>query len=119
MQIGGGGGHGHDAPSGPVTIVSDEEAIKLLEAIKVSHPGNRAAKYFTREYYESQSTENKAALVRCLRSGTYNADSGVGCYAMRPEDYDTLRGFFAPLIADYHSVPEGAGQPHDWWVGAA
>ena len=85
-----------------------------LEEIKASHPSNRAAKYFTREYYDSLSDENKAALIRCVRSGTYNPTSSVGCYAMRPEDYDTLRGFFAPLISDYHGVPEGAGQPTDW-----
>ncbi len=97
-----------------MTIVSDEEAIKILESLKVSHPQNLAAKHFSREYYDAQSEENKAGLIRCLRSGTYNPSSNVGCYAMRPEDYDTLRGFFAPLIAEYHNVPEGSGQPTDW-----
>ena len=95
-------------------LLSDEEAIKKLAEIKVSHPGNRAAKYFSVDYYNTLSAENKAALIRCVRSGTYNPDSGVGCYAMRPEDYDELRGFFAPLIADYHGVPEGTPQPDDW-----
>ena len=95
-------------------LLSDEEAVNRLEELKVSHPNNRAAKFFSRQYYESLSPENRAALIRCMRSGTYNPSSSVGCYAMRPEDYDTLRGFFAPLISDYHGVPEGAGQPTDW-----
>ena len=98
----------------PEWLLSDEEALARIEEIKVSHPNNRAAKFFSREYYDSLSAENKVALLRCVRSGTYNPESSVGCYAMRPEDYDTLRGFFAPLISDYHGVPEGAGQPSDW-----
>ena len=53
----------------------------------------------------------QAALIRCVRSGTYNPDSSVGCYAMRPEDYDTLKGFFGPLIADYHGVKQARPPP--------
>ena len=98
----------------PDWLLSDEEAVNRLEEIKVSHPNNRAAKFFSRYYYESLSPENRAALIRCVRSGTYNPSSSVGCYAMRPEDYDTLRGFFAPLISDYHGVRQGAMQLTDW-----
>ena len=94
--------------------LSDEEAVKKLLEVKKTHPNNLAAKHFTQEYYDSLNDADKAALVRCVRSGTYNENSNVGCYAMRPEDYDTLRGFFAPLIAEYHKVPMGQGQPTDW-----
>ena len=88
--------------------------MSRLEAIKKENPGNLAAKYFTRAYYDTLSPTNKDALLRCVRSGTYNPDSSVGCYAMRPDDYDTLKGFFGPLIADYHKVKQGTKQPTDW-----
>ncbi|KAG1668635.1 hypothetical protein FOA52_002488 [Chlamydomonas sp. UWO 241] len=104
---------GHAAVSA-VEILSNDKAIALLKDILKTNPGNRAAKFFNQEYYDSLTPELQDRLMRCLRSGTYNADSGVGCYAMQPEDYDDLRGFFAPLIADYHGVPEGSGQPTDW-----
>ena len=40
-------------------------------------------------------------LLKCLRVGTYHPTiAGPGCYAMKPEDYDKLRQFFAPLVAD-------------------
>jgi len=102
------------ASSTPTALLSDADAVKRLYEIKKSHPSNLAAKHFTKEYYDSLSPENKAALIRCVRSGTYNPDSSVGCYAMRPEDYDTLRGFFGPLIAEYHGVKAGTKQPTDW-----
>lgn len=40
-------------------------------------------------------------LLKCVRVGTYHPTiAGPGCYAMKPEDYDKLRQFFAPLVAD-------------------
>ena len=97
-------------------FLSDEDAIKRLEKIKVSHPENRCAKYFTREFYDSLNDEDKKTLIQCCRSGTYNPSSSVGCYAMRPDDYDKLKGFFGPLIQDYHGTKEGDTQVTDWRV---
>ncbi len=59
----------------------------------------------------SPSVFSDSLSISPFHSGTYNPDSKVGCYAMRPEDYDTLRGFFAPLIAEYHGA---AGRHHGW-----
>ena len=46
------------------------------------------------EYYESLSPEDRATFERCVRTGIDNADSGLGCYAMKPADYSTFAPFF-------------------------
>lgn len=88
--------------------------LTALEAIKASHPNNRAAKHFDRTYFDSLRPDDQAALLACVASGVANPSSSVGCYATRPSDYDELGGFFGPLIADYHGVPAGVAQRSDW-----
>jgi len=88
--------------------------IKTINATKESHPGNRMAKHFDEAYFQGLDDELKPAFVACLRSGIDNADSGMGCYAMQPKDYDRFSPFFAKVIADYHNVPEDATHTNDW-----
>lgn len=42
-----------------------------------------------------------------MKSGLDNPDSGLGCYAMTPEDYSRFRGFFDKVIRDYHCDNSG------------
>jgi creatine kinase len=83
-------------------------------AIKELHQGNRATKYFDLKYFDSLSDEDKAELLHIVRSGIENPDSGMGCYAMHPSDYDKFKPFFAKVIADYHKVSEDAKHVNDW-----
>lgn len=57
------------------------------------------AKHFTAEYFESTPDELKARLLKICKSGTDNADSGMGMYAMQPEYH-----FFNSVITKY--LPE-------------
>ena len=94
--------------------MTPDEQLAVLEQIKTTHPNNLAAKHFSRTYYDSLGPADQAALLMCVRSGSANANSGVGCYAARPEDYDNLIGFFGPLIAEYHKVSPDTVQVTDW-----
>lgn len=88
--------------------------IEKINAIKVSHPGNRAIKFFDVNYFNSLSVEKKKQLLKIMRSGIENADSGMGCYAMNPSDYDEFKPYLDPIIRNYHGVPAGKKQVNNW-----
>jgi hypothetical protein len=77
----------------------------MIEAIKVSHPDNRAIKHFDRAYYDTLSEEDQESLLLVMRSGIMNPDSGMGCYAMQPADYDKFKPFFSK-VGSAHCSPE-------------
>ena len=60
------------------------------------------------------SQRGKQVLYRCAKSGVDNADSGVGCYAMQPGNYETFSTFFDPLIRDYHGATADSKHVTDW-----
>eukprot|EP00919_Chromeraceae_sp_WS-2016_P004136 GHVR01009915.1.p1 GENE.GHVR01009915.1~~GHVR01009915.1.p1 ORF type:complete len:403 (+),score=106.40 GHVR01009915.1:170-1210(+) len=72
------------------------------------------AKHFDAMYYMTLSDEDKKKLIKCCRSGIDNRDSGMGCYAMQPEDYDKFKPFFKKVLADYHKVSEDAKHVNNW-----
>jgi creatine kinase len=96
------------------TPKDEEEALKRIEAIKKSNPGNRAIKHFDKAYYDTLSEDEKKGLLMCINSGMCNTDSGMGCYAMQPADYDRFKPFFSKVLADYHNVGEDAKHVNDW-----
>jgi creatine kinase len=55
----------------------------------------------------SLSPSTLAQLAQCAKTGIENPDSGLGCYAMSPADYDELNFFFDPVCNDYHNNPAG------------
>ena len=73
-------------------------AIETIKANKVLHPDNLACKLFDMEYYNSLNLEDKKALLRIVNSGVVNGDSGMGCYAMNPTEYDKFFPFFNAVI---------------------
>lgn len=93
---------------------SPEALLTKIEAIKESNPDNLAVKHFDRAYYDSLSDEDKAGLLQCINSGIENPDSGMGCYAMQPSDYDRFKPFFSKVLAGYHKVSEDAQHKNDW-----
>jgi creatine kinase len=95
-----------------------EELFKKIEEIRVSNPDNRCVKYLTREVFDSFSREQQATLYKCARTGIENADSGLGCYAMKPDDYTTFSAFFDPLIRDYHKATPESVHVTDWDASA-
>jgi creatine kinase len=90
--------------------VAEELASKARSAF-AAHPDNRCAKVLVSlaESGELQQLSFSALkqLTKCAASGLENPDSGLGCYAMSPADYDELNFFFDPVCNDYHNNPKG------------
>ena len=78
----------------PVPDADAAAALATIAALKVSHPDNRMAKHFTEEYYTSLPDDKKPGLLLCCKSGYENADSGMGLYAMAPNDYEEYQPYF-------------------------
>ena len=95
---------------------ADNPAAKLakIAANKLSHPDNLACKNFDATYYNGLSATEKPAFLACVNSGAENADSGMGCYAMQPSDYDRFNPFFKKVLAQYHNVAEDAKHVNSW-----
>jgi len=86
-----------------------------IEEIKTSNPGNRATKYFDKaEFDKLANDEIKARFISCVRTGFENPSSGLGCYAMAPNDYSEFNFFFDKVIRDYHSAAPDAVHVTDW-----
>lgn len=105
-------------------VTFKDEVLKQCEDILQDNPGNRACKY-TVEYLSTDegmnlSDEDGATFYMCIKTGLDNPDSGLGCYAMKPEDYSKFGGFFDKLIRDYHGDETGE-KKHitDWNTGDA
>merc|ERR1712087_41193 len=90
------------------------DAVKTIMALKKDWPENIAVQTFDKAYYDSLPQEKQARFMKCLMSGIKNPDSGMGCYACQPSDYDEFKPFFAKAIAKYHKVPEGAKHVNNW-----
>jgi len=88
--------------------------LEKIAAIKVSNPTNLAVKHFDVAYFNTLSVDQKKRLLQIVKSGTCNADSGMGCYAMNPADYDEFEPFFSAVLCDYHKVPASQKHVTDW-----
>lgn len=88
--------------------------LEKINEIKKSHPNNLAIKHFDIAYYNSLSSSGKKALLKIINSGVENADSGMGCYAMNPGDYDDYLPFFEAVIKDYHGIKGSVHHVTNW-----
>lgn len=88
--------------------------LASLEEVRKTQPQNLCAKYLTTELFNSYTPEQQQILEQCARTGVENPTSALGCYAMTPSDYDTLNGFFDPVIRDYHGASANAVHVTDW-----
>ncbi len=91
-----------------------DKLFAQVEEIRTSNPGNRCVKYLTREVFDSYDKADQMTLYKCAKTGIENKDSGLGCYAMKPEDYTKFEKFFDPLIRDYHGAKDDAVHVTDW-----
>merc|ERR1711970_1596806 len=89
--------------------------LKRIAGIKTSNPGNIAMACFDEAYYNGLSDENKARLLKIVKSGLENPDSEMGCYAMNPTDYDDFYPFFKQALSKYHKVDlDKTKHVNDW-----
>lgn len=88
--------------------------LDRIAAVRESNPGNRAVKYFDEGYFAGLGLPAQERMIQIVRTGFENADSGLGCYAMTPSDYDEFAAFFDPVIRDYHGAAPDAVHVTDW-----
>jgi len=88
--------------------------LSTAEAIRKSHPHNLAAKFTTPDYFNSLTEPQQKEFMQIVSSGINNPDSTMGCYAMKPTDYDTYKPFFSKVLAGYHNVAEDAKHVNTW-----
>eukprot|EP01051_Picozoa_sp_SAG22_P000900 SAG22_NODE_29_length_28404_cov_23.294153_21_plen_119_part_00 len=78
--------------------------LALIAAAKASHPDNIAMKHFDLAYFDSLEPALQDRMIACARSGFENADSGMGAYAIQPDDYEVLHPYLDKCVRDYHKV---------------
>ena len=83
----------------------------IRSQVLAAFPGNRCVKHFLAlkeaGKLDAMSEEDLQGLYKCIKTGLENGDSGLGCYAMQPSDYDKYAEFFDAVNNDYHNNPAG------------
>jgi hypothetical protein len=69
---------------------------------------------FDFDYFNSLAPALQARMLACAKSGIDNPDSGMGAYAIQPDDYDVLTPYLDACIRKYHKVPAGQKHVNDW-----
>lgn len=97
---------------------SEDMWAKVVE-VRESNPKNLCTKHLDKEYYEGLDDDQKATFIKCVKTGIENPDSGLGCYAMKPNDYETFGPFFSKVIGEYHKGDPAFNGTHvtDWNTG--
>merc|ERR1719220_74850 len=98
--------------------MSNDEIFALIAKTAAENPGNRAVKYFSKDDYDKLAEDAKERFLACVRTGWENPTSGLGCYAMAPNDYDDFNFFFDKVIRDYHAADENSVHVTDWDASA-
>ena len=88
--------------------------LSKIKSIKQTHPNNRAMKYFNEQYFATLDSSAQDIFIQIIKTGIDNPDSGLGCYAMTPSDYDTFSPFFDRVIRDYHNATASSVHVTDW-----
>ena len=74
----------------------------------------QAIQKFDFEYFATLDPGQQQRLLKCLKTGWENPDSGLGCYAMAPSDYDEFAPFFDAVCQEYHKASADATHVTDW-----
>jgi len=88
--------------------------METIANVAKENPGNRAMKFFKQEDFDKLTDDKKAKFIKCVRTGFENPTSGLGCYAMAPNDYEEFGFFFDPVIRNYHTAPADAVHKTNW-----
>eukprot|EP00515_Schizochytrium_aggregatum_P002382 CAMPEP_0202066914 /NCGR_PEP_ID=MMETSP0963-20130614/54216_1 /ASSEMBLY_ACC=CAM_ASM_000494 /TAXON_ID=4773 /ORGANISM="Schizochytrium aggregatum, Strain ATCC28209" /LENGTH=372 /DNA_ID=CAMNT_0048633621 /DNA_START=33 /DNA_END=1151 /DNA_ORIENTATION=- len=95
-------------------LVSYGDFIGKIKDVKKSNPNNLMAKHFDTAYFNQLSAELQERLEKICRSGVENPDSGMGCYAMQPDDYDVFQPYLDKVIRDYHKIAGEVQHVTNW-----
>jgi len=97
-----------------VTDSANSATLQQILAAKVANPDMIMGKHFDLAYYLTLPEDLKARLLKCCKSGAENQDSGMGVYAMYPDDYDVLGDYMDKVIRDYHKIPGKVNHVTNW-----
>lgn len=93
--------------------------IEEIARVRKTQPDNLMCRHFDAAYYEGLSPEHQRRLAKIVATGWQNPDSGMGAYAMHPDDYDLFQPYLDKLIRDYHHIEGDLKQVSDWDLGGA
>lgn len=96
------------------------ELLAKCEDILSKNSENRCCKYvidyLNTDEGKNLSNEDAITFFKCIKTGIDNPESGLGCYAMTPNDYSKYQGFFDKVIRDYHGDETGSKKHETNWV---
>jgi creatine kinase len=92
------------AATAPAAGVSNDDKVAQIMGMKEQWPDNIAVQSFDKAYYDTIEASLQARFLKCLDSGRENGDSGMGCYANQPDDYEIFNPFFKAVLSKYHKV---------------
>ncbi|KAJ3350968.1 hypothetical protein HDU91_006175, partial [Kappamyces sp. JEL0680] len=88
--------------------------LNQINQARTINPDNLMAKHFDQSYFNGLSKDKQARLLQICKSGAENPDSGLGMYAMAPDDYDTFDAYFSKVIKDYHKIKTNVHHVTNW-----
>ena len=97
-----------------LAVLSHGEELAKIAKVKATMPDNIAIQKFDFEYFAKLDPQQQSRLLKCLKTGWENPDSGLGCYAMAPSDYDEFAPFFDAVCQEYHKASADATHVTDW-----
>jgi protein-arginine kinase len=92
----------------------NQKVLDQIMSVKKTNPDNLMAKHFDMKYYNSLPRELQSRLIQICRSGAENVDSGLGMYAMSPDDYDVFFEYFDKVIREYHKIKGEVNHKTNW-----
>jgi protein-arginine kinase len=95
-------------------LITYNTFLTSVKKVHDAYPNNLAMKWFSETYFMSLLPELKQRLYKVVKSGVENPDSGMGCYAMFPDDYEVLKPFFEPVIREYHKIKGEVKHVTNW-----
>ena len=101
-----------------ISLFKFQGELAQIAKVKAAFPGNRAMKHFDFDKFAAMTPAEQERFIACIRTGFENVDSGLGCYAMAPSDYDTFAWFFDAVCQDYHKADASAVHVTDWDASA-
>ena len=91
--------------------------MQKVDRIRISNPGNLVAKFLTQELFDLfQSIEDRAKLQKCVMAGIDKDPTlAVGCFALRPSDYEDFSLFFDNIILQLNESSTNSIQEDPNW----
>lgn len=95
-----------DIPKHPSEIESmnDADFLNLVQHSSEINPLNRSVKYFSSDYYNALTEDQKKRVRQIMAPGLMSTDSKIGIYVRNPEDYETFREWIGAIVNDYHNT---------------